>query len=524
MKENKYLYFGFLLIVGIVFYLMNLFTPLYSDDWHYNFIFGTQTQIKSISDILYSQYIHYFNNNGRFVPHFFVQLFDGILGKGCFNVANTIMLICFLYLLSYSLRKECKFFYISSSLALILIFFLLPGFSDSFLWMSGACNYLWVAVFLLLFNVLLEEEITKMYLYPILFIFGIICGWTNEALALGLGIGYFFFFLFNRRKLIISRIVLLLGYYIGLLMLIMAPGSMHRALEKGHISFGLSEIIHNMASALLLMDNIRLLPLLILMIVVFFIIDRKSIKSFIGDNIVLLVAIFSTFMFVLWTRHASGHSRFGFEAFSLLLLLKLVANIKWNRIILALCNLIVLGSSFFVLTLLYQNYEDYKKCIIQIDNTDNKIILTNTIKYEGFFTRYIVYFAGSETSEYYSPYPSFISEHFHKEKLCFIPESLYNDIKSDSNKYLNFNINSEYPFYVIALENEEVSKVIMKLYKTNISDLPFYIRPFANKLARYSANELEVNRYAVIKVDNMPYIIVNKHPMVDNRLKEIVVE
>ena len=57
-----------------------------------------------------------------------------------------------------------------------------------------------------------------------------------------------------------------------------------------------------------------------------------------------------------------------------------------------------------------------------------------------------------------------------------------------------------------------------------MKDLPFYIRPFANKMERYNTNELIVNRYDVIWVKNKPYIIVNKHPMVDNRLKEIVVE
>ena len=64
----------------------------------------------------------------------------------------------------------------------------------------------------------------------------------------------------------------------------------------------------------------------------------------------------------------------------------------------------------------------------------------------------------------------------------------------------------------------------LRLYKTTSDDLPFYIRPFADKMERYSANEIETSRFAVVWINKKPYIIVNKHPMVDNRLKEIVVE
>ena len=60
-------------ISGIIFYILNHFTPLYSDDWHYNFIYGTFENINSLSDIIKSQYIHYFNVNGRFISHTIIQ-------------------------------------------------------------------------------------------------------------------------------------------------------------------------------------------------------------------------------------------------------------------------------------------------------------------------------------------------------------------------------------------------------------------------------------------------------------------
>ena len=101
IKGNKstVLYWGYLAIIGVIFYLMNLFTPLYCDDWHYQFKFGTLIPIQNIADIFESQYTHYFQMNGRFIPHFIAQFFDGIAGKSLFNIANTIIFLLFLHLL-----------------------------------------------------------------------------------------------------------------------------------------------------------------------------------------------------------------------------------------------------------------------------------------------------------------------------------------------------------------------------------------------------------------------------------------
>ena len=524
MKDNKYLYFGYLLIIGVVFYLMNVFTPLYSDDWHYNFIFGSQTPINNIGDVLYSQYLHYLSFNGRFVPHFFVQLFDGILGKELFNVVNTFMFMCFLYLISFTLKNEFKNFYISTSLTLILIFFLVPGFSNCFLWMSGACNYLWVAVLLLLFNIVLNSNINNKSLYPLLFIFGIVCGWTNEALALGLGIGYFVYYIFKRKELDAKKVILLAGFYIGVGMLVFAPGSISRALDKSHVSTGLVGTLHNMGSALLLMDNIRFLPLLAIAIVVFQFLDKSKVKRAISSDIVFYVATITTFVFVLWTRHASGHSRFGFELFSLILLLKLASSIHWKKWFAHVSNILVFCFSLYALTFSYKNYNDYLNCVSQVLNTDSDIILTESAKYHGLIGRYIVHFTTPETSELYSPYNEWVSEHFGKEKLCFLPRVLYNEVMANPERFSSFDLNTQQPFYVKRINSNEVNRVILKLNQTDYKALPFYIKPIASHLARYAATEIESNSYSIVRINGNDYVIVNKHPMVDDRLKEIVVE
>lgn len=102
-RQAHVLTIALFLVIGCVFYLMNVYSPLYVDDWHYCFIFGTTTPIASIGDIFRSQAIHYMEFNGRVVPHLFVQFFDGLVGKPLFNVVNTVLFLLFLHLLTLTI-------------------------------------------------------------------------------------------------------------------------------------------------------------------------------------------------------------------------------------------------------------------------------------------------------------------------------------------------------------------------------------------------------------------------------------
>ncbi len=523
MKDNKFLYFGYLLIVGVIFYVLNYFAPLFSDDWHYNFIYGTNMPIRAFKDVLYSQYLHYFQMNGRFVPHFFVQTFDGMLGKGIFNVVNSVMFVVFIFLISYILRKEYKTFFASSSIALFFVFFLLPGFNHCFLWMSGACNYLWAAVFVLSFHLMLQRRISDESVYPFLFLYGIFCGWTNEAIVLGLGAGYFVYYVLNKNELNSSKLVLLSGFYIGLAFLVFSPGSIHRALVGEKISLGLMDTIHSLISALLAMGGIRLLPCLLLVMIGFYMYNKEEARSFIKSNILLFVAIIITFIFVLWTKHDSSQSRFGFEFFSLILILKIAAKFQLGRIIPVICNIAILIALPWVFHFSFQNYRDYQNCLSQITKNNNDLILTNSMKCPTFFERFIIRYTWPETWYCHSPYDKWISAHFYKQQLCFISERLYNKILKEPENYVSFNLQTIDPFYVRKVD-DDVCNVKMILYPVNQKDIPFLLRPFANKFQQYSLNELEVNRYAIVSIDGTEYIFVNRHPLVDNRLKEIVIE
>ena len=228
---NKVLCAALLLAVTVVMWFLNHFTPLFLDDWHYAFIFGTLEPIRSVGDILVSQWHHYLSFNGRFVAHFFVQFFDGILGKGLFNVFNAVFFAVFLYALAIATSRDKKQYYSIMSVAFILVFLVMTGFKYVFLWLSGSCNYLWMAILLLFFIHLIEkEEIAKRYHVPLI-LFGFVCGWTNEAMIVGLGAAYFIYYVFHREQLTKHRLCMLAGFYLGALFIVFSPAAIHRALS-----------------------------------------------------------------------------------------------------------------------------------------------------------------------------------------------------------------------------------------------------------------------------------------------------
>ena len=530
MKDNKYLYFGYLLIIGVVFYVMNAFTPLFSDDWHFAFIFRTDTRIKTLGDVLYSEYLHYLNYTGRTVPHFFVQLFDGILGKSVFNVFNAVILVLFLHLLSSTFSDDKKSRYACLSIFAFFFFIVIRGFGDEFLWMSGACNYLWCATLLLLFHRLFLKEVTSSYYYPLLLLFGLLSGWTNESLVLGMAAGYLVYIWDNKGKISRSQAFMLIGFFIGVCFLVLSPAAYQRFLDNQKTAFSLSTTLSAYSQAILYLVNLRIFPILLLLSIVLYSIKKAETVRIFKKNKYLIICLIITLLFIVFTKENSDRARFGIEFFALLLLVRLLAIIKIPQGLLHIVNVCVLLTCFFSLLFMHENYQEYKKVVTQIDE-GKELVLTNEPEVPSFFRRFIVSYTSPEYDEEYSafnkysPYNILIARYFGVKSLTFLPERLYKEIKDNPNQYNDFSSYPDLPFYIKKHNGKRVRRVFYVLDKVNIEDLPFYKRPFARNNPKYAASRTMVNQYAVVNIDNESYLIVKKSQMYsDDRINKIIVE
>lgn len=113
--SNKYYYI--IIAVGAVFCMLHsiFFEPIH-DELVYLFVQDGEfesffsTRITSIWDIFVSQWWAYLSHSGRYIVHFFVQLFAAILGRTWFSVCNGIIyFITGLMLFKYCTPTKTKY-------------------------------------------------------------------------------------------------------------------------------------------------------------------------------------------------------------------------------------------------------------------------------------------------------------------------------------------------------------------------------------------------------------------------------
>ncbi len=230
--------------VFLLMFILNTFTPYTSDDYSYHFFYEstlpteTTRLLSGIGDIPASMANHYNIWGGRVVAHSIVQFFM-LFDKWVFNLFNSIIFVVCGILIYFHIEKDFKK---HSPLRLMVIYFamwfLIPQFGISVMWVSGACNYIWMATlilaFLLPYRYCLEKKLSPLVgilsaaaIIP----FGFISGCTNEnaggaaaltaAMFVGLNI-------IRKKRVPLWSIAGIISAGAGLIFLIAAPGNAER--------------------------------------------------------------------------------------------------------------------------------------------------------------------------------------------------------------------------------------------------------------------------------------------------------
>ena len=162
MKKQVWL---ILFAIFFIMYLLNSMKPLSSDDYFSFFVWPEGLPINGelpvdvhrvtdISDILKSIKTYYLTWGGRVPGGLPVGVFIALIGKEYFNPVNAFMMVL-LVMEIYWLSHEGIITFKFKPSYLIWIAFSLWAFNicfnDTCLWLSGSCNYLWMAVVVLAF-------------------------------------------------------------------------------------------------------------------------------------------------------------------------------------------------------------------------------------------------------------------------------------------------------------------------------------------------------------------------------------
>lgn len=393
---------AFLLIIGSLFYLMNMYTPICGDDYLYSFYLtpvaaksffegtsiGFEQKISSFTDVIFSQYNHYFYVNGRTIPHILEQSFAGLWGENCFNLINVFafLLLNMLVIWISGKRNLTKFGYWVA--AVFFIWFLLPCPVDLFLLMSGALNYTWSAVlclaFLLVYTKVRQMERVNWGVAFLLFLLGVISGWTHESLVIGISGALFIIYCvqYNKRKPKSPEIALVAGFWLGTLLLCLSPAA------RGRASFDHPSIWETF---LLIIGELRAFYVLLFLLVYTFFREKRNnnnhtLRKFFYDNQLYFYVILIELVFSLVIGFRNVRQLFGIELFSVVILIKLISeqtsfNAVWCRSVSIVAASAIVLHMAFVIPCAKRSYAQFQDIVTTYLHSEDGVV---SFRYEEF--------------------------------------------------------------------------------------------------------------------------------------------
>ena len=219
-------YWVVLLAACVVMYVMNTLTPFKEDDMAYSVI-----PSGSLREFCSSLVDHFMTTNGRFAD-VVANLFCAVLGKPVFNVCNALVFGLMAHLVALLSAGRRSLMALTLFLAVVGVCYPVPG--ETMLWVAGSCNYLWAvtASLALIYYLLNHKDGPLGWGRAALLLLGaFVAGNFNEATSFGVFAGLFLYYAFNRRKVDRRVVIAMVGYLLGVAMIVASPGAWSRMAE-----------------------------------------------------------------------------------------------------------------------------------------------------------------------------------------------------------------------------------------------------------------------------------------------------
>ena len=149
LNTTKWASLALFAAVFLMLLFCNRHTALVADDFRYCFSFADDSRTTALSQLLPSMAAHRHSMNGRVIAHALVQLFL-MLPKPVFNVVNALFFTALVRLICRPALGRGEHNAVLAATVFGCLWVLQPEFGQVFLWLDGSVNYLWCAVFCLL--------------------------------------------------------------------------------------------------------------------------------------------------------------------------------------------------------------------------------------------------------------------------------------------------------------------------------------------------------------------------------------
>lgn len=200
-KKQKMVYWFvslalFMVTVGTIWYVNHIIPFMMDDDWYATLLYSDE-KIKNLLDIFKAQKWHYMNWGGRSVTHTILQLLL-LSGETVADVINTVMVIVTGLIVTgltetmTRIKRSIPEKILCTTIVMGMMLGLSANWEMSMFWQAGACNYLYITVFILLFIWVYMREVPydcfgskeplwgiNVWIIPL----ALIAGWSNENMG-----------------------------------------------------------------------------------------------------------------------------------------------------------------------------------------------------------------------------------------------------------------------------------------------------------------------------------------------------
>lgn len=513
-----------IICVLFIFLANNVFIPFIADD--ISWIPKNDSSI--FQNILDRQYHHYMTQNGRITCHTILQLLVWA-GEGVFNLFNTLVFAAVLFITcKLSSTKQGWWSIIFWALIILEYLYLIPDASSLFYWAAGACNYLLsiflCGSFLLLLRKIHTARVNKV-VQCLLLCFAFIAGWSHEAFVLPIAFTLIPYLYLNRKKVTLFEILYIVSFWVGGMLIVVSPGSMHRlgvtnSTTTVQISF-FAIILEKVLCAFKIFREGRMLYVLFAILLYNLIRNRRHFIDYIKKEWFL----FSCFILscgVSAALGAGGRAVLPAEFYSFVLVCRYLDNYtnifdnKWlEKISLLLITLMIIHH-VFICNANAKMWGEYRNAVEQIDepgfdgtvyydyNPIDNPLISNFIKdpYRELMTSYWMRF----------PFKCQFTTLLTKEELQRMSVEEYNqwdEVRFVGNDYL---IKKSSAMLNLISKNKVVFRFMPIAISSTDSDTPWMAALYHTAIShifpsRYPSSKcVGKDDYDIIKIDNKEYI------------------
>lgn len=423
------------LCVGtVVFYMLNVYTPLRGDDYEYAMIPGHEGVLcTTLWQYVSSMPFFYQDTNGR-IADMIVRFISSLLGRDIFNVLNAMVFPVFVHSLVSLVTTERRAWMLSCVFLYLLLLFPFPG--QTMLWLAGSVNYMWSATAsMLLLRYMVghrDGKVTSrsLWRHAALLVAAFIAGGMNESISFATLAGMCGYFIFNHKRWHGTNVTITFAYLAGTILILSSPAAWSR-LDAGNsisLKLDMTQMAFNHVYNFITKTGHYVTPFLGLLVICVML-RRRGFKDTVGNlfNCVLVGTVISVLIFGVDQQRAyTWYSLMGLVVVASPLVSRMEGRRVLSRWLLAVTAVASIGVSCYVMKVCRDNKLHDEEVISALMDSPEGVVKAYPTPADNRFYYTLKYNNDDETC-----YTKFIGYFYGKENVAFIGDSLYCRYKSE---------------------------------------------------------------------------------------------